>query len=185
MKTWLFIIGLSTAAPVIAQHDAHQSIRHATPAQPQAHAGHSPYVGMQNRAIMALSDQQVADLRAGRGMSLALPAELNGYPGPSHALELATALALTAAQKLKTQSLFEKMQAEAKALGEQLILSEYELDRLFRDKKASSASVQEATAKAARVQGQLRASHLQYHLKMVDVLTPDQVAKYNELRGYQ
>ncbi|MEN3291580.1 MAG: hypothetical protein V7642_833 [Burkholderiales bacterium] len=173
MKTWLFIIGLSTLAPAFAQHDAH----------PQA--GHSPYAGMQSRAIMALSDQQLADLRAGRGMSLALPAELNGYPGPSHALDLADALALTAEQKLRTQTLFEQMQAEAKALGEQLISSEYELDRLFRDKRANSASVQEAAAKAARAQGQLRAAHLQYHLKMVDVLTPDQVAKYNELRGYR
>jgi Spy/CpxP family protein refolding chaperone len=185
MTTWFFIIGLLTVAPVFAQHDAHQNLRRVTPVHPQAQPGHAPYAGMQSRAIMALSDQQVADLRAGRGMSLALPAELNGYPGPSHALELANALALTAGQKLKTQTLLEQMQAEAKALGEQLISSEYELDRLFKDKKASSASVQEATAKAARVQGQLRASHLQYHLKMVDVLTPDQVAKYNELRGYR
>jgi hypothetical protein len=39
--------------------------------------------GMQSRPIKALSDQQVSDLRAGRGMGLALAAELNGYPGPS------------------------------------------------------------------------------------------------------
>jgi hypothetical protein len=32
------------------------------------------------RSIKALSDQQVSDLRAGRGMGLALAAELNGYP---------------------------------------------------------------------------------------------------------
>jgi hypothetical protein len=42
-----------------------------------------PYSGMQTRPIKALSDQQVADLKAGRGMGLALAAELNGYPGPS------------------------------------------------------------------------------------------------------
>jgi Spy/CpxP family protein refolding chaperone len=118
-------------------------------------------------------------------MSLALPAELNGYPGPSHTLEMAGPLGLSEEQKLKTKKLFEQMQDEAKALGEQVISREYELDRLFKDKKASPASVQEATAKAAPVQGQLRASHLQYHLKVVDVLTPAQVAKYNELRGYQ
>jgi hypothetical protein len=33
---------------------------------------------MQNRTIKTLSDQQVADLNAGRGMGLALAAELNG-----------------------------------------------------------------------------------------------------------
>ena len=48
-----------------------------------------PYTGLQNRPIKALSDQQLDDLRNGRGMSLALPAELNGYPGPVHVIELA------------------------------------------------------------------------------------------------
>ena len=41
----------------------------------------TPYAGMQSRPIKALSEQQVADLQAGRGMGLALAAELNGYPG--------------------------------------------------------------------------------------------------------
>jgi hypothetical protein len=40
----------------------------ATPAVAQ-----SPYAGMQTRTIKALSEQQVADLKAGRGMGLALP----------------------------------------------------------------------------------------------------------------
>jgi len=39
-----------------------------------------PYAGLQNRSIKTLSDQQIADLNAGRGMGLALAAELNGYP---------------------------------------------------------------------------------------------------------
>ena len=47
-----------------------------------------PYAGMQARAIKALSAEQIADLKAGRGLSLALAAELNGYPGPRHVLEL-------------------------------------------------------------------------------------------------
>jgi Spy/CpxP family protein refolding chaperone len=181
MKTWLFTLGLLTAVPVLAQHDTH----HNASADMQTKQEHSAYAGMQSRSIKALSEQQLADLRAGKGMSLALPAELNGYPGPAHALELAGPLGLSEEQKLKTQKLFEQMQAEAKALGEQVISSEYELDRLFKDNKANPASVQEATAKAAQIQGRLRASHLRYHLSMMDVLTPAQVARYNKLRGYQ
>ena len=38
----------------------------------------SPYAGQEGRPIKALSEQQIADLRTGRGMSLALAAELNG-----------------------------------------------------------------------------------------------------------
>jgi Spy/CpxP family protein refolding chaperone len=181
MKTWLFTAGLLTAVPVFAQHDAH----HNASADVQKKQEHSAYADMQSRSIKALSEQQTADLHAGKGMSLALPAELNGYPGPAHTLELAGPLGLSEEQKLETQKLFKQMQADAKALGEQVISSEYELDRLFKDNKANAASIQEATAKAAQIQGRLRASHLQYHLRMMDVLTPAQVARYNKLRGYQ
>ncbi len=63
-----------------------------------AHA-QQPYADLKSRSVKALSEQQIADLRAGRGMSLALPAELNGYPGPSHTLENADALGLSPAQR--------------------------------------------------------------------------------------
>jgi hypothetical protein len=52
----------------------------------------TPYAGMQTRPIKALSEQQVTDLEAGRGMGLALAAELNSYPGSSRVLELAEKL---------------------------------------------------------------------------------------------
>jgi hypothetical protein len=64
-----------------------------------------PYAGLEGRSIKALSEQQVADLRAGRGMSLALAAELNGYPGPMHVLELADSLDLSSsARKCRSYS---------------------------------------------------------------------------------
>lgn len=178
MKSWLFIIGLVAAAPAFAQHHPAQD------APGVVQPARSGYAGMQDRAIKALSEKQIADLRAARGMTLALPAELNGYPGPSHTLQLAGPLGLSDEQKQKTEAFFAQMQAEAKQLGEKVIASEYELDRLFKDRKGSVATVQEATAKAASTQGQLRAVHLRYHLLMLDVLTPAQVTKYNELRGY-
>src|SRR6476661_9848828 len=90
-----------------------------------------PYAGMQNRPIKALSEQQVADLGAGRGMGLALAAELNGYPGPSHVLELADKLELSAEQKNRVQQLFDSMKLEALPIGARLLEQEAELDRLF------------------------------------------------------
>lgn len=146
--------------------------------------GHAPYAGLQQREIKALSAEQVADLRAGRGMSFALPAELNGYPGPAHVLELAAPLALTDAQRARTQALFERMQAEARAAGEALIAAEAELDALFRNRRATPALLDEATARAAAAQGRVRATHLRYHLSMMEVLAPAQVDAYNRLRGY-
>lgn len=169
------------ASAALAQHHGGSHGHHA-PA-PLA-AQHAPYAGMQKRDVKALSEQQTADLRAGRGMGLAMPAELNGYPGPSHTLELAEPLRLEPGQRARTQALFEKMQQEAKALGEEVIATERDLDRLFKDRRVTAESLAAATHQAAVAQGRLRASHLRYHLAMMDVLTPEQVARYNQLRGY-
>src|SRR4249920_602410 len=92
---------------------------------------HAPYAGMQNRDVKVLTEQQVADLRAGRGMGMALPAELNGYPGPMHVLELADRLSLSADQRERVQRAFEAMKVEAIAVGEKLIAGETALDRGF------------------------------------------------------
>src|SRR5262245_40334747 len=85
---------------------------------PAAAQSHQPYAGLESRPIKALSAQQIADLRAGRGMGLALAAELNGYPGPAHVLELADRLALSDEQRAKVQALFDAMKSEAVPLGE-------------------------------------------------------------------
>ena len=89
----------------------------------------TPHAGLQSRVIKALSEQQVVDLSAGRGMGLALAAELNGYPGPSHVLELADKLDLTTDQRVRVRELFDAMKAEAIPLGSRLIQQEAELDR--------------------------------------------------------
>ncbi len=144
----------------------------------------SPYAGHVSRDIKALSPEEIEDLRAGRGMGLALAAELNGYPGPRHVLDLADALRLTPDQYQDTADLFDAMRQETGALGVQLIEAERALDRLFVEGRATSQSVSAATRHAATLGGELRAAHLRYHLAMMNVLTPHQVQAYNRLRGY-
>lgn len=143
-----------------------------------------PYAGMQTRPLKALSDDQLADLKAGRGMGLALAGELNGYPGPKHVLELAEELNLTDAQRARTRQLFDAMTAEAIPLGQQLIAAETDLDRQFSGRTITQGGLTTATATIGATQGTLRATHLKYHLAMMDVLTPAQIARYGELRGY-
>jgi Spy/CpxP family protein refolding chaperone len=145
---------------------------------------HHPYAGMERRPIKALSDQQIADLRAGRGMGLALAAELNGYPGPAHTLENADALGLTAEQRARTQALFDAMKAEAVPLGAQLIEQERTLDHLFADRRIDNASLEETTRAIGLTEAKLRQTHLKYHLAMIEVLAPSQVEAYRQLRGY-
>ena len=144
-----------------------------------------PYAELGKRPVKALSEQQVADLEAGRGMGLALAAELNGYPGPLHVLELAEPLGLTLAQRDTTQALFKAMKAEARALGARIIAAEGELDRKFASKSISEPSLHDGVREVASLQGDLRATHLKYHLAMTEILTPQQIERYAELRGYQ
>jgi Spy/CpxP family protein refolding chaperone len=151
---------------------------------PAAAGGETPYAGFEKRAIKALSEQQIADLRAGRGMTLALAAELNGYPGPVHVLEHAQALKLTPQQEDRTKSLFEAMKSEAIPLGTRLIEEEALLDGLFASKKITSADLARTTETIALTQARLRQAHLKYHLSMMDVLSPEQISRYRELRGY-
>src|SRR6478735_3606385 len=84
----------------------------------------TPYAGLEARPLKALSEQQIAELGAGRGMGLALAAELNGYPGPSHVLELADRLELTTDQRASIKALFDSMKAEALSLGARVIEQE-------------------------------------------------------------
>ena len=147
-------------------------------------AAQSPYAGMQARPIKALSEQQVADLKAGRGMGLALPAELNGYPGPSHVLELSDKLALSEDQRSRIRSLFDAMTAEAKPLGAKLLEQEAALDRQFAGRSITESSLKEAVAGIGATQAELRATHLKYHLQTVQILSEHQIRQYASLRGY-
>jgi|SRR3954470_1779511 LTXXQ motif family protein len=150
-----------------------------------AAAQHQPYAGMQSRPIKALSEQQIGDLKAGRGMGLALPAELNGYPGPLHVLELGDKLELTADQRARVQGLFDSMKAEAVPLGEKLIAQEAELEQQFAQKLSTPASLSSATAAIGETQGALRHAHLKYHLATLGILSAEQTQRYAALRGYQ
>lgn len=151
---------------------------------PSLAQGQQPYAGLETRPIKALSDEQIADLRAGRGMGLALAAELNGYPGPAHVVELADSLGLSEAQRRTAQDLFAAMKAETIPLGEKLIAQEAELDRQFAGKTVTEASLTAALQAIGAAQGSLRAAHLKYHLATIQVLTSHQTQRYNELRGY-
>jgi Spy/CpxP family protein refolding chaperone len=152
---------------------------------PLAHAAQpSPYAGQQSREIKALSSAEQADLLAGKGMGLAKAAELNGYPGPAHVLELASDLSLSTEQRQRTQALWQAMDSRAKAVGQQLIDAERELDALFASKQATRQGIAAQLDRIGALQAQLRAVHLDAHLEQVRILTAEQTSRYAALRGY-
>ena len=76
------------------------------------------------------------------------------------------------------------MKNEAVPLGERLIENETVLERLFASRAITPANLNTATQDIARLQGQLRETHLKYHLAMMDLLSPQQILRYRQLRGY-
>jgi len=147
-------------------------------------AADMPYAGQEARTIKALSDDDIAALRKGEGMGMAKAAELNGYPGPVHVLALAAQLGLTETQQREVRAIFERMSAAAKSLGGELIAQEQALDRLFAEREITPDRLAGATTAIAELQGRLRAVHLSAHLETRAPLNADQIARYQQLRGY-
>ncbi len=145
----------------------------------------SPYAGQELRELKAVSPEDVRALEAGEGMGLAKAAELNRYPGPRHVLDLAGPLALTAAQRAATERLLAEMHAESVRLGQEILGLERNLDAGFRTEALNEAELARLTDALGRLQGQLRAAHLRAHLRQRALLTPAQVERYQQLRGYE
>lgn len=183
---WLTLLTLA-GAPAGAQHAGHHGGHHGAPAgghaSPSGQAA-QPYAGLQDRRVKALTESQAADLLAGRGMALALAAELNGYPGPMHVLEHADALRLTDTQRAAAENLRDRMAGEARTLGARIVALEEELDRLFASGTADTGRLATLIAALGALNGRLREVHLGTHIAMRDALEPEQHAAYAQLRGY-
>lgn len=147
-------------------------------------AQESPYAGEQHRPIKSLSEKEVNALRNGAGMGFAKLAELNRYPGPKHVLAVADELELSEALVTRTQSIYDEMHGRAVALGEELIAAEQTLDRRFVEASIDEASLDESLREIGRIRARLRYVHLEAHIKQRRLLSDEQVARYDELRGY-
>lgn len=171
VKSSIFLLALVICAPLsaLAQHN---------------HGVQTPYAGMQSRAIKSLSDNDIKELRRGGGWGLALAAELNGMPGPAHLLELKEQIALTQDQVAKTQALLEDMRKAAIPTGERLIAAEAALENAFAKGTVDEASLRRLLAQAEDARTELRFIHLSQHFKTVKYLKPEQIKRYNILRGY-
>ena len=162
----LAVCGCAFTVPGLAQHRS------------------TPYAGQETRSIKSLSTEDVAALLKGEGMGMAKAAELNGYPGPVHVLALANELKLTESQRQQVQTIFDRMSAAAKPLGAELVERERVLDGLFVTGEITVDRLAAETVAIGELQGRLRSVHLAAHLETRALLSPEQIARYQHLRGY-
>ena len=144
----------------------------------------SPYAGEESRAVKSLSADDVAELRRGGGWGLAKAAELNGMPGPIHLLELKDDIPLTREQVTVITAVYERMRSAAIAEGEHFIAAERALEDAFRAGAVTEESLRALLAEVMRSRARLRFIHLSAHLETPALLTHEQIARYDALRGY-
>lgn len=185
MKKWMIV---SSMFAVIGGFVGMWALSMSSPLAVNAEGDPSPtpssYGDLLDTEIRGIDADTIDGYRNGLGLGLALPAELNGYPGPRHVLDLADELELTEEQHDSIQQLFDAMQPEAIALGEQILVKEAELELAFREGTITENFLETQLTDIGDLESQLRFVHLRTHLSTIEILTTHQVAVYNQLRGY-
>ena len=145
----------------------------------------SPYEELLDSTVSGLSLDEVDNLLNGKGAGYARTAELNGYPGLRHVLDLSSQLNLSSQQETEIQAAFEQMQFQAKTIGKTIVSKEQELSEAFASGKITNTELEKQTEQLAKLYGELRKTHLQAHLQINPLLSTEQIEKYNQLRGYE
>ncbi len=170
---WMAVVILCTPSSAHAQTHS------------DGHGQHTPYAGLHERTIKSLSDDDIAEIRRGGGWGLALPAELNGKPGPAHLLDLHEQLDLSQDQISEIERIHAEMRAEAIEAGERFIAAEAALSEAFVHSDLNPAELRELVDDAAAARAALRYVHLSRHLMTPSLLTDEQIERYAMLRGYR
>lgn len=174
MRLISILIALAmTAHPALAD-TAHHKHDHA-----------SPYAGQQVRDIKTLSLEDIEEINRGGGWGLAKAAELNGIPGPSHVLDMAGDLALSAEQTDKVTQVRDEMRRKAMALGRRFVDGEAALEARFRDGEIGEEELDRRVKEIEMIRAELRVAHLAAHIAVSRILTKNQVVQYGRLRGYR
>lgn len=156
----------------------------AAPPTTSSQASVSPYAGQEQRRIKSLSEEDLQALRNGEGWGLAKAAELNGMPGPVHLLALREDIPLHPPQVRALEALYARMNGEARAQGARLIALEEELEAAFAEGSVTAPQLRALLEQIEQVRGELRYVHLAAHLETPALLSTEQIARYNALRGY-
>ena len=145
---------------------------------------HSTYAGQEKRKIKGLSNRDITELERGDGWGFAKAAELNGFPGPLHLLQMKAQLSLTPNQIERITKIYDQMKTEAVALGAKFVELERALDRAFQKGSITLTALSAHVRDISDVRAKLRTVHLSAHLTVHPLLSAKQIAAYNRLRGY-
>ena len=181
------ILAAASSPAVTAETSADPVSDHHNPGGAPTSNLRSPYAVLRGTAATGLLPEEVEGLVSGKGMALALSAEVNGYPGPRHVLDAAEAgqLTLQPDQRAAVERLNTQMLKEAQAKGQEILQAEAHLAERFREGHIDDSSLRESLEHIGQLRAQLRFVHLRTHLTTRALLTAEQIGRYNTVRGYE
>ena len=112
-------------------------------------------------------------------------AERNLFPAPHTAIFMANDLGLDEIQRRQLHELQEALDNQVATIGRRIQSEEARLDRAFMENVIDSGRIDGLTARIGALQAQLRAARLRAHLSTRDLLSPEQLLRYAELRGFE
>jgi hypothetical protein len=112
-------------------------------------------------------------------------AERNLFPAPQTAIFMANDLGLDGAQRRRLHELQLALDSQVALIGRRIQAEEARLDRAFMENVIDSGRIDGLTARIGALQAQLRAALLRAHLATRDLLSPEQLLRYAELRGFE
>lgn len=187
----ILILGLLGSSASLLRATAQDGTR----AGGHGHGGHgqaspaaaSPYADRfdASAAIRSLNPDEIAQIERGEGAGFALPAELNGVPGPRHVLDLGHQIGLSHEQRMQVQQIYDEMRGTVIPAGERYLAAVLALEEDFRAGTLTEETLPGRVGEVSRLEGELAAAHLVAHLQTAQVLTAEQIATYQQLRGYQ
>ncbi|MGW8283196.1 MAG: Spy/CpxP family protein refolding chaperone [Gemmatimonadota bacterium] len=177
----LLVFVVAASSPAVAQDGDGTGMGNGRQHQMQGH-DQGGMQGMGGGMLGGISAQEKEALLKGSGLGAGMIAMMNGYPGPKHVLEMGDELELTAAQREEIGTIFGEAKASFVELGTTIVEKDEALTALFTSGSATTAQVETLAREIGDLQGQLRAGHLNAHIRTYDALTPAQREKLSSMQ---
>lgn len=133
--------------------------------------------------VRTLSMQQYnAYLKGEADDDMAMVAEQNRYPMPDKVLKLGNELKLTPVQIQKITDINTQMHRRRLQVGQSIVSNEKTLDSLFKYKKVNDGNLVFYTNRFGLYQGELKNAMLQACWATQQLLSPQQITKYQSLQ---
>ncbi|WP_353132838.1 hypothetical protein [Pseudopedobacter sp.] len=145
--------------------------------------GHAQQDSVNSSPLKFIGDKEYAFYTQGNDPALVLIAELNNYPSPKVVLEKQKQLGLNATQKTQVQTIQTEMTRKLKEMGNFLIVEQTKLNKLFETNKINEGSLIYHTNKIGALEGEMRNAYLKAYLRTRDILTSQQLKKYQSLKN--